>query len=95
MALLNVMEEVVETRLNELMKNSDCCTCDLCREDIKCLALNTLPPKYVSTLKGKLFSKLSTATINQHMIDVNIACINAIEFVKERPRHDREESERQ
>lgn len=90
MALLNVMEEVVDARLNELMKEGECCMCDQCREDIKCLALNTLPPKYVSTQKGKLFSKLSTSTINQHSIDVNIACINAIEFVREHPHHTQE-----
>lgn len=91
MALLNVMEEVVDARLEDLLKETDCCTCDQCREDIKCLALNALPSKYVSTQKGKLFSKLSTAMIKQHSIDVNIACINAIEFVKDRPRHNREE----
>ncbi len=87
MEIINVMEEVVDQRLKVLTKDAGCCTCDQCLEDMMCLALNSLPAKYVSTSKGKLFSKLSTTMISQHTIDVNIACVNAIEFVKERPRH--------
>lgn len=87
MALINTMEEIVDLKIAELMAESDCCKCDHCREDIKCLALNALPPKYVSTMKGELFSKLSNAMIKQHSIDVNIACLNAIEFVKTHPKH--------
>lgn len=88
MSIVNVMEEVVDQRVKVLTKDADYCTCDQCLEDMMCLALNSLPAKYVSTSKGKLFSKLSATMISQHMIDVNIACVNAIEFVKERPRHD-------
>lgn len=88
MALINTMEEIVDLKITELMADSDCCKCEQCREDIKCLALNALPARYVSTAKGELFSKLSNAMIKQHSIDVNIACLNAIEFVKTHPKHD-------
>lgn len=91
MDLVNMMEEVVDQRIKILTKDADYCTCDQCLEDMTCLALNSLPAKYVNTSKGKLFSKLSTTMISQHMIDVNIACVNAIEFVKERPRHGKDE----
>ncbi len=93
MEIINVMEEVVDQRLKVLTKDADYCTCEECLEDMMCLALNALPAKYVSTSKGKLFSKLSATMINQHMIDVNIACVNAIEFVKERPRHGKSKQE--
>jgi len=88
MALVNTMESIVDTKLKELLEKSDCCKCEHCYEDIKCLSLNALPAKYVSTTKGELFSKLSNAMIKQHSIDVNIACVNAIEFVKAHPKHD-------
>lgn len=88
MDIINVMEEVVEQRLKLLTKDADYCTCDECMDDMMCLALNALPAKYVSTPKGNLFTRLSETMISQHMIDVNIACVNAIEFVKERPRHE-------
>lgn len=88
MSLINTMEKIVESRIEELIKDSGCCTCEQCREDVMCLALNSLPAKYVSTAKGELFSKLSNAMIKQHSIDVNIACVNAIEFVKTHPKHD-------
>ena len=87
MALINTMEEIVDTKIDELIADSGCCACEHCKEDIKCLTLNALPPKYVSTAKGELFSKLSQAMIKQHSIDVNIACLNAIEFVKTHPKH--------
>ena len=85
--LRNVMEDYVILTLDRMLESMDCCKCEHCREDIKCLALNALPPKYVSTMKGELFSKLSNAMIKQHSIDVNIACLNAIEFVKTHPKH--------
>lgn len=87
MALVNTMEEIVDIRMKELITDVECCKCEHCLEDIKCLALNALPAKYVSTAKGELFSKLSQAMIKQHSIDVNIAVINAIEFVKTHPKH--------
>lgn len=84
---VNSMEEIVRQCVDELLKESDCCKCEQCVADIMCLALNSLPPKYVATTKGGLYSKLSQAMIKQHSIDVNIACVNAIEFVKTHPRH--------
>ena len=49
MIVLNVMEELVDQRLDALLRNFECCKMLYCREDMKCLALNSLPPKYVST----------------------------------------------
>lgn len=85
--LVNAMENIVDVRLSDFMNNADFCTCEQCVEDIKCIALNNLPPKYVSTSKGELFSRLDQVMIKQHAVDVNIAIINAIEFVKAHPKH--------
>jgi len=88
MALLNIMEGFVEEAIDTLIKENGCCNCYKCREDIKCIALNSLPVKYVSTRKGELFSKLEQSSRLQYTIDVNLACMNAIELVKNQPHHD-------
>lgn len=88
--LVNTMEQIVDNAVKALANaESDCCTCERCIEDMKCLALNSLPPRYVSTTKGELFSKLSQYMLQQASVDVNIACLNAINFVKSRPHHDK------
>ena len=58
MALINVMEKVVDDKLEEMLKTENCCQCERCIEDMKAIALNKLPAKYVSTHNGELFSKL-------------------------------------
>lgn len=89
MALFNIMEEFVDGAMDSLIKESGCCSCYKCREDIKCIALNSLPVKYVSTRKGELFSKLEQTAL-QYTIDVNLACMDAIKLVKNQPHHDEE-----
>jgi len=88
MAVINTMENVVDTALDELLKEDpECCRCEHCMNDMKCLALNALPPKYVSSERGALFSKINNTMGQQRSIDVRVACINAIEFVKGHPHH--------
>lgn len=88
MAFINMMEKMVDFRMEEHFKKSDCCKCELCHEDIKCIALNNLPPKYASTSKGELFSKVQQQMDRQHIMDIDVAVINAIEFVRKKPRHE-------
>ena len=88
MPLVNTMEQLVTTTLQDIIGNDETfCKCSHCIEDAECLALNSLPAKYVSTAKGELFSKISQVMIKQHSIDVHVACINAVEFVKSHPHH--------
>jgi len=42
-----------------LQQRPDMCTCPRCRDDIKALALNSLPPRYVATDKGEIFTKVA------------------------------------
>ena len=90
MALFNIMEIFVDEAMDSLIKENDCCNCYKCREDINCIALNSLPVKYVSTRKGELFSKLEQSAKLQYTIDVNLACMNAIKLVKNQPHHEEE-----
>lgn len=93
MPIVNVMELYVEQKMEEILPTTDCCTCDKCLDDIRAMALNKLPSKYVSTDKGMLFSKLNSLKEQQNGVDINIAVLNAIDFVTSNPRHNKEEKE--
>ena len=86
MALVNIMEDIVEDKLAEMLKTESCCKCERCIEDMTALALNKLPARYVSTHNGELFSKLDS-TIRQNCVDLNIAVAAAIEAVSKNPSH--------
>lgn len=93
MSIVNVMEVFVEQKMEEILPTTDCCSCDKCLDDIRAMALNKLPPKYVSTDKGKLFSKLNSLKEQQNGVDINVAVLNAIDFVTSNPRHHEEGKE--
>jgi competence protein ComFB len=85
--IVNVMEELVDQRLDALLRNFECCKCSICREDMKCLALNSLPPKYVSTEIGALFAKVDNEMITQLALDLDVVVLRIIQYVSARVRH--------
>lgn len=84
--LFNMMERFVDERLAEMLANETCCKCERCLEDMKAIALNKLPAKYVSTHNGELFSKLNS-NIRQNSTDIMVAVQAAITSVSSRPSH--------
>ena len=86
MSIINVMEAFVAERLDEMLKTESCCKCERCLDDMKAIALNKLPSKYVSSHNGELFSKLDSM-IRQNSVDINIAIAAAIDAVSKRPSH--------
>ena len=71
--LINMMEHYVDERLSELLKDYNCCKCEVCLEDMKAFSLNRLPPKYVSTVNGQVFPLQAVADkITARTIDVAI-----------------------
>lgn len=90
--LKNSMEEMVFNYIDRLIKNSQYCKCPLCRMDIAAYALNSLPPKYVVTKKGELYSKASQLD-HQFDTDLIIAVMKAIKVVGRNPRHSIQEGE--
>lgn len=86
MALVNVMEQIVSDKLDQILEGEDCCKCNRCVEDMKAIALNRLPSKYVNTNSGELFSKLN-ATVRQSSVDINIAVTAAVKLVAQHPSH--------
>lgn len=87
MEVRNHMEYVVEKMLPQVLKQkTDVCNCERCVSDIKAIALNNLPPKYVATEKGEVFTKANELTV-QFEADVIRALVEAIGKVKGKPHH--------
>lgn len=82
----NYMEEIVFSQMKEILNDINMCTCDKCLLDIAAIALNDLPPKYIVTQKGELYSKINTLG-QQFEVDVVAAITKAAVLVKRKPRH--------
>lgn len=82
----NITEDLVIAEVDTCIHELDMCTCPICRNDLIALALNNLPPRYVNTEKGSLFSKLDTLSfVSQAQVTTAIA--NAAEIIKKYPKH--------
>ena len=87
MKIHNYMEEAVKDVLESILsERDDVCKCDICRSDMMAWALNRLPPKYVSTQKGRVYTKLDEIGI-QFKTDIIREVAKAVEYVKNNPRH--------
>ncbi|NYE57050.1 late competence development ComFB family protein [Carboxydothermus ferrireducens] len=84
--LRNYTEEVVEEILQEILPTQDVCKCERCLLDIKAIALNQLPPKYVVTERGEVITRLNFTKIADRT-EVLTAILRAIDKVKKNPSH--------
>lgn len=83
----NYMEELVLEVVEDLLsKRDDVCRCEKCKLDIATFALNKLPPKYVVTQKGRVYTKLSELEI-QEKANIVKEVTRGIEKVKSNPQH--------
>jgi competence protein ComFB len=87
MKIQNYMEEVVQDELEELLgEREDVCKCQKCRFDMMVWALNRLPPKYVITDRGRLYTKLKEQEV-QFKADVVQELTKAIDVIRKNPKH--------
>ena len=84
----NLVEELVDSQLDKIIKESDVCQCDYCKADIRAIALNQLPPHYVVTSEGALHVKADTFFSSQAQTDIVVAISQGISVVAQKPRHD-------
>lgn len=82
----NIMENIVERELEKLKRCLDVCNCERCISDIIACALNQLPPKYIVSNEGYLYSKIDMA-YHQYEVDVIQAITRAAQIIKRNPRH--------
>lgn len=81
--LVNLMEQLVAERLEDVFAKFNCCRCDKCQRDVAALALNTLPPHYVVAEPDELPQLLSSCPTKE----ISAALIKAILSVKSHPQH--------
>jgi competence protein ComFB len=81
------MEDIVRDTLENLIsEREDICKCPKCKLDIVAWALNRLPPKYVVTDKGRMYTKLKEQEI-QFRADVVQELTKAISRISKGPQH--------
>ncbi len=87
MQIQNYMEDVVQDELELLLnERQDICKCNKCKLDMMVWTLNRLPPRYVITNRGRLYTKLKEQEI-QFKADVVKELTKAIDFVAKNPQH--------
>jgi competence protein ComFB len=84
--MVNIVEELVKSKVNEAMLNTDICTCQLCRLNVCALTLNSLPPKYVTTKRGALLARIGLMNA-EYEFNLNVQIAKALKTVKECPLH--------
>lgn len=88
MQLVNFMEEAVKRGLDELMEEPSYRALSLdgkTRMDILAYALNRLPPRYVVTEKGSLYTRAEELR-QQFKTDIVVELSKAIKHVSAHPR---------
>lgn len=83
----NAMEALVEDTFDKIQDKLDCCTCEQCRNDIIAYALNQLPPKYVVTAQGAMYSKANSTMKIQPGADIIAALTAGANVVRQHKRH--------
>ncbi len=83
----NYMEEIVDDMLDDILEDMNACNCERCRIDIAAKALNDLPPQYIVTRKGEVYSKINNLRM-QFEVDVISAITKAAILVKRNPNHE-------
>jgi competence protein ComFB len=87
MKIQNYMEDVVAEELEVLLAERDnICKCQKCKYDMMVMTLNRLPPQYVITSKGRLYTKL-TEQEAQFKADVVKELTKSITKVSRNPQH--------
>ena len=85
--IYNYMEFIVTDELEKLLISiEDICKCQKCKLDIISCALNRLPPKYIVSEKGRIYTKLDEQNV-QFRVDVIREITKAILYVSKKPQH--------
>ena len=84
--IFNFTEIIVEEIYNEIIHSfPHACTCEECKNDVFCIALNRLQPMYATSSTGRAYSKLMEYE-PQFKVEVFKALTSAIETVAASPR---------
>ncbi|MCX7614829.1 MAG: late competence development ComFB family protein [Clostridiales bacterium] len=86
MKLINVVEEMVWIKIDEIIKTMDMCECSKCRLNACAIALNSLKPVYIITENDAKDADGYTEN-PEFQVKVIQEVTRALEIVKECPLH--------
>ncbi|EKU71372.1 late competence development ComFB family protein [Selenomonas sp. F0473] len=87
----NYMEDAVDHMLDRLAPQyPHICMCERCRTDMMMIALNNLPPRYVSTHKGAVMRRVEGMEMS-YDVEVLTETLRAMQIVGGQPHHGRNE----
>lgn len=86
MRVKNYMESVVYSMLRPVLRKVEMCKCKKCLLDVAAIALNNLPPKYIVSEKGLIYTEIE-ALKQQFEVDVITEIIKAAEIVRKNCKH--------
>lgn len=88
MAIKNLMEDIVTTIVDEVLKKKSKNNADneikISKDDIITYVLNRIPPKYFTSERGILHGKLESQVLFQQKTDILLLTYEAIKTIKER-----------
>lgn len=88
MTIYNFMEIGVKNHIMEVLDEyPNLCKCQQCIDDITAIALNNLPPKYITRDTGEIHSNLYQME-NQFSVDIIKEITKAIKIVSSNIRHE-------
>lgn len=82
----NIMDELVDEKLDDLMRLSGMCRCTECRAAVKEKALNELPSLRVTCISEDVHARFAAMT-TQAQADIITAILHGIEKVRKCPQH--------
>ena len=83
---VNVMQALVEEKVDKCMAEAGMCTCPRCRIDVIALTLSQLPSKYV-VLHANDTLPMLTVYANRYSTVVTSQIMAACQRIKDNPRH--------
>ncbi|MCM1158260.1 MAG: late competence development ComFB family protein [Bacteroidales bacterium] len=83
----NVMEDLIWEGIDESIDTLGVCSCPVCRRDLLTMTLNKVPPKYVTTEKGKTIAKAQSQASSEEKIKLLTELAYCAQMVKQNPRH--------
>jgi len=85
---VNVTQTLVEEKAEKYIRMFGVCDCPRCLADVKALALNNLPPKYVVMRAGEMVPRITVyeAQLN-HLVTAQL--LRACKSVMDNPRHEK------
>lgn len=86
---INVIQALVEDKVDKYIKNFKMCDCHRCRTDVIALALTNLPAKYIVIPEHESVPMLSIYE-SRYSAAVTAQLISACQKVSEHPRHSRD-----